>query len=152
MSRFGCENEEGLPWAMWENVMSRVLISHRSQRALAELEDALLKLADRRIIRDHIAADGSVCAVGLYIAQKRSKQMGIPLGTAIEQMQHERDAEDDSSYDTMIAGRDAGLDENLAWHLAFLNDEEWAAMAPELRYERLLSFVRNALGRDEVVA
>jgi hypothetical protein len=151
MSRFGDDNEEGLPWELWQNVMSRVLIGKKAQTALAEIEEALLALPDRRIIRDHLAADGSVCAVGLYCAKRRADQKGIDLTAAIAEMQDERDGYE-SSYDTMLAGRDAGMDANLAWHLGFLNDEEWHSMTPEQRYERLLSFVQNALGRESVAA
>jgi hypothetical protein len=55
--------------------------------------------------------------------------------------------EDEDCWETVEAGRAAGLSHTVAWHLAYLNDEQFASATPEQRYERMLAWVQRALGR-----
>lgn len=58
----------------------------------------------------------------------------------------------ETDHETVVAGQDAGLPRTIAWHLAFLNDEEWGGASPEGRYEQMLTFVRRAQGKEAVAA
>jgi len=53
----------------------------------------------------------------------------------------------ETDYETAAAGADAGLPRTIAWHLAYLNDEQFASGTPEARYEQMLTFVRRAQGK-----
>lgn len=59
----------------------------------------------------------------------------------------EADDEEDI-YETAAAGTNAGLSHTIAWHLAYLNDEQFAAATPEQRYEKVLGWVRRAQGKE----
>lgn len=40
-------------------------------------------------------------------------------------------------------------DSDGAWHLAYLNDEQFAGASPEQRYEQMLAWVRRAQGKTD---
>lgn len=186
MSRFGDSDGEGVPWEMWNTIVSRALGGRRGQEALAELEAALLELPAPRLVEGHLAADGAVCAVGAFVAHRRAQKEGVDIATVIDAMAaglscwcgHGRGAheggrcsgtrrvwrgedrpcscdcyepETEDAFETANAGRAAGMTYSVAWHLAWLNDEEWADASPEERYERMLAWVRRAQGKPEGV-
>ncbi len=180
MSRFNFDDGEGMPWGLWEGVVSSALGGRKGQAALAAMESALVALPEPRLIRDHIAADGAVCAVGALVAHQRAMAEDVDLATVIEAMSagaqcwcghardkhtdgacsgkgwqdkpcdcdnYELDEGEDSIYETVDAGQHAGLGHTVAWHLAFLNDEQFASATPEQRYEKMLAWVRRAQGK-----
>lgn len=57
--------------------------------------------------------------------------------------------ESEDASETADAGLAAGLGFSIAWHLAYLNDEEFGAATPEQRYELMLGWVRRAQGKPE---
>jgi hypothetical protein len=57
------------------------------------------------------------------------------------------DPDGEGAWETADAGRAAGLRYSVAWHLAYLNDEEFGGLTPEARYERMLAWVRRAQGK-----
>jgi len=76
VSRFGdpSDYEEYYPnqGDLWWSNIKRALNGKRGQRALRDLEEALVALPEKRLVRGHIATlDGSVCAVGALILHKR---------------------------------------------------------------------------------
>lgn len=185
MSRFDYyDDDEALPWELWNAIVSNALGGRRGQKALAELEEALLALPEPRLIRDHLAANGGVCAVGAYVAHKRAQAHGEELATVINNMagdvpcacMHERSDHDGAGpcharvgdsecyceqyepeesegvYETAAAGRGAGLLHTIAWHFAYLNDEQFHDASPEERYRTMLRWVRRAQGKPEEVA
>lgn len=186
MSRFSDGDEESIPWDLWETIVSNALGGRRGQHALADLESALLALPEQKLISGHLAAEGSVCAVGALVAAKRAEQQGVDLPAIIEAMgagvqcwcrhardQHatgpcsgtnrydgkpcscdayELDEDSESAWDTAAAGRDVGLAWTVAWHLAYLNDEQFSSATPEERFQKMLAWVRRAQGKESVAA
>lgn len=62
----------------------------------------------------------------------------------------EQDTEE--AHDTASAGQAEGLAWSVAWHLAYLNDEQMGGLAPEERYRKMLAWVRRAQGKEAVAA
>jgi hypothetical protein len=177
MSRFDLDDGEGLPWELWEQIVSRALGGRRGQEALSALEEALVALPEPRLIDGHLAADGAVCAVGAYVAYRRAQEVGVDIASVVDAMAvgvrcscgHARDQhrekclgpgwqgkpcwcdeykpEESDIYDTTDAGQNAGLSHVIAWHLAYLNDEQFGGLSPEDRYDRVLTWTRRALGK-----
>lgn len=148
MSRFEyCDDEGGITWGLWEQMVSRALGGQRGQRALAEFEDALLALPEPKLIEGNLASDDGVCAIGAFVAHKRAKHEGIDMAAAMAAMPHSEDYED--IHETAYAGKRAGLTHTVAWHMAYLNDEQFREATPEQRYEALLAWVRRAQGKGD---
>jgi hypothetical protein len=59
------------------------------------------------------------------------------------------DPDPEDAWETAAAGRAAGMGYTVAWHLAYLNDEQFAGATPEERYEQMLAWVRRAQGKPE---
>lgn len=73
MSRFTDDYDEFFPnqadlW--WANI-GRALKGRKGQRALMDLEQALLDLPEKRLISGYLAADGEVCAVAALALSRR---------------------------------------------------------------------------------
>ncbi len=180
MSRFDFDEGKGMPWELWDTVVSNSLGGRQGQAALAAMEQALVALPEHRLIRDHLAADGAVCAVGALVAHKRAQSQGADIATVVEAMSagarcwcghardkhadgactdkgwqdkpcdcdnYELDEDADGIYETVDSGQRAGLGRAVAWHLAFLNDEQFASSTPEQRYDKMLAWVRRAQGK-----
>ena len=86
MSRFEDYDGEGMPYALWEQVISRALGGRRGQEALAGLEEALLALPEPKLIEGHLAHDGQVCAIGAYVAHRRAQREGVDMRAVVEAM------------------------------------------------------------------
>lgn len=143
MSRF---NDEGAEWdygryMLWETAMGRALSSPRGQAALALMEEALLALPVKRLIYSALAKDGEVCAVGAYVLHRRVARGAAP-DVVLEELEQYEGADDTASL-----GRAEGLAYSVAWRLGELNDVDFADCSPELRYERVLAWVRRAQGK-----
>jgi len=168
-----------IPPQLWDQIVSNALSGRRGQAALAELEEALLALPEKKLVEGHLAAEGSVCAVGAFVAAQKAKREGLDFAAAVEALNEaaldcwcghskaahhsapcsgERwdggtctcsgyDPEYEGAHDTVEAGRAAGLTWSVAWHLAYLNDEEFGDATPEERYQRVLAWVQTARGR-----
>ena len=154
--RINCADEEDRPgqFALWDANCRRSIRGKAGQRALRELEAALVAMPVKRLIKDTlVTADGDVCAVGAYARHK-----GLDLSTF--------DPEDETDQ----VGVQAGMPPLVAWEVVALNDIhldtvwEIAAgplgrheatykggiprirdMTPEERYERVLAWVRQRL-------
>jgi hypothetical protein len=179
VSRFDEDGEGGMPWDLWETVVSNALGGRRGQEALAAMEAALLALPEPKLIEGRLAAAGQVCAVGALVAHRRAQEQGVDIQTIIDAMGagvrcwcgHGRDAhtdgqcggissyskkpcgcegyepESDDTYETVQAGKAAGLSSTVAWHLSWLNDESLRG-TPEQRYAQMLAWVRRAQGKE----
>jgi hypothetical protein len=195
VSRYS-DNEDGIPWGMWEAIVGRALAGRRGQAAMAAMEAALLQLPAPRLAHGHLAADGTVCAVGALVAQARAAAQGVPLAEVVEAMnadvrcycghgraqhaggrcmaarwrpystrrgeplygcsercycgEYEREMENlDSTSEVGMA--EAGLGRTVAWHLAYLNDEQFHGATPEERYVLFLQYVRRAQGKPDTL-
>lgn len=184
MTRFDTDYDgEGMPWELWETVVSNALGGRRGQEALAAMEEALFALPEPKLIEGRLASDGGVCAIGAFVAHRRAQDEGVDLPAIIAAMGtgvscwcgHGRDAhsdaacsgklwqdrpcscteyepEDGDAYETVEAGQRAGLTHTVAWHLAYLNDEQLAGYSEADRFEKMLAFVRRAQGKEASVA
>jgi hypothetical protein len=164
------EDEEG-QFEQWDANVDRSFTEPAGQEALREMETALLTLPRKRLIRNAVACDGDVCAVGAYLLLKRSQQQGVPLEAAQRELEAEMGPEDEQEdIETDFLGAEAGMPQLVAWKLVALNDIElttvWELahgpvqrghgiykggialvrdMTPEERYEKVLAFVRSKL-------
>lgn len=86
MSRFDSDNEEGMPWKLWEAVVSRALGGRKGQEALAAMESALVALPEQKLIEGHLASDGAVCAIGALVAAHKAKEEDVDIAIIIEAM------------------------------------------------------------------
>lgn len=86
MSRFNDDGEGGVPWPLWETIVSNALGGRKGQQALADLEQALLALPEPKLINGHLAAEGSVCAIGALVAYKRAERESVDLASIIDAM------------------------------------------------------------------
>lgn len=188
MSRFdSLDDDGGIPMGLWEQMVSNAITGKRGQAALAELELALEALPSKRLIYGSLAKEGTVCAVGAYVASKRAERLKISFREAVEMLNletqcacgHAYAAHDDGSCtaeryvfgapldqqlvpcsceefrpeeqyitETVEEGTGVGLTYTIAWHLAYLNDEQFEEMSPEERYEATLGWVRRAQGKE----
>jgi hypothetical protein len=155
MARINYSDEEDRPgqFALFQANCGRSLRGKAGQRALRELEAALLALPEKRLIRERLWEAGEVCAVGAYAQYK-----GLDIWTM--------DPEDDSDE----VGVAAGMPRLVAWKVVALNDIEldtvWEPaygpvqrghgiyqggialireMTPEERFDRVLAWVRSHL-------
>lgn len=175
------DTEGSVPWGLWEVIVSRALASPRGQEVLAKMEKALLDLPEPKLTQGHLAAPDGVCAVGAYVAAERAKREGTELVDVVKAMcdlecwcGHKReshvdgggcsasdglkvcrcryfDPDDNGLLDTVEAGMDSGMTHTVAWHLAWLNDEEFALATEEERHAKMLAWVRRAQGKAEVL-
>jgi hypothetical protein len=141
-------------FALWDANVRRSLRGKAGQLALRELEQALLAMPEKRLIKDELVdADGDVCAVACYARHK---------GLDLSQFDPEEESDE--------VGVAAGMPRLVAWKLVALNDvvldTVWEVahgpvqrgfgtykggvahvrdMTPEERYERVLAWVRRHL-------
>ena len=80
-----------------------------------------------------------VCAVGAYVWWKRVKAGEDPQHV-FETMPVLADSDSDL-WETVEAGRSAGLGVALAWELAYTNDETFAGLSAEERYVQYLAWL-----------
>jgi len=76
VTRFGSEYEEQFPGQgeLWEANLGRAISGKRGQAALRDLEQALLEMPEKKIIRGKIAdRQGQVCTVGLLALHRRTR-------------------------------------------------------------------------------
>lgn len=158
---------------LWQGNCRRSIGSKAGQLALRELEAALLALPNKRLIRNGVACDGDVCAVGAYVLLKRAERAGSSLEVALPAFEVEMGpAEDQEWIETDELGVEYGMPKLVAWSLVALNDmqldtkyvtcegpveRKWAGHAyhagyrveveitPEERYQRVLAWVRSKL-------
>lgn len=172
MSRFGdYDYDPDYPnqAELWYANLDRALAGKRGKKALAELREALLALPEKRLIegalctvggaerraeavgqwsRDDLevklATDGEgVCAVGAYVWFKKVKA-GADPAAAFADLPTLLDSDGDD-WQTAEAGKQAGLTYTLASHLAYRNDESFAGMTPEERYEAFMAWLDDQL-------
>lgn len=146
MSREWGEGDDSyMPQALFRQAVELALNGKRGQRALRDLEAALLELPAKRLISNHLCKDGEVCALGalaLYRGVRKAEMTklekklwdiyeGVPPGEV-----------------SAWAADKIGVREALATEIQWQNDEEawWGdPETPEQRYERVLAWVRSQI-------
>jgi hypothetical protein len=147
-SRFGWD-EGTIPWDLWEPIVARALAGPRGQAALAEMEEALLALPEHQLTSGALAEDGHVCAIGAAVAYRRAKEQGRPIEDVISELSS---LLIESAHETSEYGERLGFPRSLAWHFAWLNDEEFHGASPAERWKRMVAFVQRAQGKEVTVA
>lgn len=149
------DEEYGGQFELWQANCRRSLKGKVGQAALRRLEAALLALPDKRLIAGDLVDDeGGVCAIGALAL-------------------HEDKITDDmralSECDMEDVGVELGMPRLVAWKVVEMNDlqfngldlvflegpERWPAerpyahvpVTPEVRYERMLAWVREQIDR-----
>lgn len=85
-----------------------------------------------------------VCAVGAFAWWKRV-QKGATPDEAFRSLPRLLDFEEGGPWETAQQGKAAGMTYTLAYHIAYLNDEEWSVLNPEQRWEACLRWLDQQL-------
>lgn len=115
---------------LWQANCRRSLNGKAGQRALRDLETALLALPTKRLIADELHdVAGDVCAIGALARAKGLKPKADP------------------GYEMEEVGVECGMPRLVAWKVVEINDIELSSyrVGPEARYERVLAWVRSQL-------
>lgn len=171
MGRFYCEDEGDMPYALWEANLERAIKGRRGQAMLHELEAALLALPQPRLeemvlYRGVYEAAGDfygteeteqvdACAIGAYLRFRilngtpvfRWPKSKMRLETLADLQREDSEDYGDEHAKLMEA---CGVPGNLAWHIGWLNDEQFEGYTPEERYEHMLAWVREQLLPEQV--
>lgn len=89
MSRFAFDNDEYDPLAAgrWEWNLEQAIKGKRGQKALRELEEALLSMPQRRLIASELATpSGEVCTLGCAVAARRVRSRGLTWDSAVRSL------------------------------------------------------------------
>lgn len=156
MARINYSDEEETPgqFALWQANVERSVRGMRGQWALKELETALLALPAPRLVRNALADDGEVCAVGCLVLALRVKR-GDDRAAVLADLEAS-DPDDDEAAQRMA--EPLGVPHLVGWKLVELNDIQFDTvwvyqggipfvrdMTPEERYEKVLAWVRSHL-------
>ena len=153
--RIGFSDEEDYPgqFELWQANCRRSLAGKAGQAILRELEIALTAMPSKRLIAsDLVDAHGEVCAIGA-LADARGAITDDMIGWA--------------EYDMEGVGVHLGMPRLVAWKIVEVNDLQltgtelvfyegpyrwpserpcaYIAVTPEIRYERMLEWVRGQL-------
>jgi hypothetical protein len=161
--RIGYADEESYPgqFELYRANTERQIAGRKGQKALRDLEEALLALPSKRLVLKHLAErDGGVCAIGALLVLKRQRA-GMSYDDAVRDIiaTHDCDSEPDTMTDE-VAVAEGVAPPLVAWRLVELNDvlleSFWDTEAathvkptPEERYERVLAWVRSQLVSTE---
>lgn len=163
--RFSYTDEEDVPgqFALWQANCQRSINGKKGQAALRELEAALLALPDKRLIAEKmIDADGEVCAIGALAKYKGRDLLAEPHIGPDDEFEGDGEMEE--------IGMELGMPRLVAWKVVCKNDVEidgyyknlpgpyrwfqeqqrlraYVPVTPEIRYEKMLAWVRRQLGQ-----
>lgn len=139
---------------LWEANLRRAVEGKRGQKALRELEAALLAMPEKRLIEGDICRDGAVCAIGAAAAYRKVQQ-GKTWKQAMTELPQPPEPDEDGLIDddendvyaTMaFAKRELAIVGVLAWRIAEVNDEwGWSGKSPEDRYRFVLGWVQKQI-------
>jgi hypothetical protein len=151
MSRFDYDDEGDIPYALWRQTVRNALQGKRGQKALREIEAALLALPEPRLIEGSLCAETpgrpyEFCVVGAW-ARARILAGNGPRG--LKTLDDLKDFDDEDPDQTADLGRVMGCAYAMAWELGQQNDYHGAS--PESRYRYVLSWVRGQIKQSEPV-
>ncbi len=155
MSRINYTEEEERPgqFALWHANIRRQMFSQRGQRVLRDMEAALLAMPEKRLINGYVAHEGEVCAVGSYVAHKRTLAQQKPWAEVVAEMEaHDLEwngpyaDEADPDYAQDVAA-EADIPSLIAW-AAVDENEHGPARTPEERHELVLKWVRSWIKQE----
>lgn len=147
MSRFWDDGDWDFGrYSLWEQATRNALSGKRGQAALADLEEALLALPEPRLIEGALAENGEVCAIGALVLHKR-RQQGEQRALVLADMERFGREDDIADVTAGMGQRWGNMAYAMAWHIAYLNDEDCRNLNPEQRFRFVLGWVRKAQGK-----
>lgn len=158
MSRVDYSEDEDFPGQreLQQANMVRLLAGKKGQAILRDLEAALLELPQKRLIANHGAKDGEVCAVAALAVYREARSKGQAREQVLRELEaREReylgpdfDSEEwgDDEW-TLGLGESVGVPHSLAWRLVALNDLDFDHCTAEQRYEKVLAWTQRHLAR-----
>jgi hypothetical protein len=136
----------------WRRNSVTTLKSKRGQKALREIEAALLALPEPKLAYEtfhKVEQDDSgrerveCCVLGAFARHK-----GV-VGELPEYVNGDEYGPGDPADQASWAEEHLGLAFTLAWNLIALNDDDYESETDEQRYERVLAYVRKHMAHDE---
>jgi hypothetical protein len=145
------EGSYALHMGRWERLRRVVWTSKRGQKALRDVEAALLALEPKELYEDSFARAGfdeeegqvyppEVCVLGAYAAYKLQDK---PEADFIDEL--ERADLIDNDWEQAEYASKFGMTHTMAWLLMEKNDETYGSMSPHERYDAMLAFVQSKL-------
>lgn len=124
----------------------------KGQAVLKELEAALVALPEKRLIEGALYLDGQVCALGALMLKRETDKRKSGLEPwfaavlAVAWLQKVSNKCGVDSYQAVLeAQKYLHTTRALAARIAFSNDEDCQAATPEVRYEKMLAWVRREI-------
>ncbi len=116
-------------WALirWRGAVASAIKGKRGQAFLREMLEALDAMPEKRLIREELAKDGAVCAIG-SVGAKRGVDM-----SALDPGDHYRLSEV------------FGIPNALVREIEYTNDDCWYGETPERRFDRMRKWVVDQL-------
>jgi len=155
----GGDDEDGnLSMGRWMGRRKKVLNGKPGKEALANLHEALLAMPHKRLIEGSLCDGSGVCAVGAWI-YRRWVDAGMAPRKAWKALQSIGKGKEAGDYDYWengayeewsrtidIAHQELDITRTLAEVVSEVNDEgRGYGCTPEVRYDRVLEWVRNHL-------
>jgi hypothetical protein len=142
MSRmYDAEDDGAIPEGLWMQAVTLAISGPRGVQAMAELEEALLRLPRRRLILEDISNGQDVCALGaLVLKRERELYPNQTVDDLIDEMYHVWG--DEGLLAVQECGENLGLRRTLAWLVTYQNDETFGRDTPETRWFHMLNWCR----------
>ena len=126
-------------FALWHANCRRSMQGKKGQKALQEIEQALLLMPDKRIYKDVLVRHtGEVCVIGAMLVQQR-------INTGMSRDEAVASCCELNSENTENVGVEIGIPRMLSWSLVVENDDEYKTRTPEQLYEHLLAWVQERI-------
>ena len=135
-------------YALWSANFRKSVASQKGQKVLRDLEAALLALPQPRLIEGSLCRDGEFCALGAYGYYQRLRK-----GDDAESARGWLEKLDAEYGDIAWVAREVAdampITFTVAWEVSYYNDERVSVKrTPEERYEQVLGWVGNLLGKE----
>lgn len=150
------DNADFLRACAFEANTERHLKGEKGQKALRELEAALLALPEKKLLYSEFVVreegkdeEGAVCALGA-VALKRRMDKGMTRAQALKEIKEKGPLHDGDHPWTGIKKTAEFMDlkVNFVWEVVEKNDEECSRNCkPEDRYQHVLEWVQKRIAR-----
>ena len=123
---------------LWRANVNRSIFGRRGQQGLRELKEALESLSQKRLISNKVFDGSDVDVIGALAIYEEVKS-GTDYSDAAQFLPKTKT----KLEDVALIGQEYGLPYIVAWELAYRNDETYANLSPENRYQEILSWVNR---------
>ncbi len=156
---FADDKDANLGWGRWTVRRNKVLNGKPGKLALAELEKALVAMPHKRLIEGALCDGSGVCVVGAWIYRRWVDVLGWTPAKAWKTLQNigkgkeagtyqywERSSFEEWDRTVEMGYQELGITRTLVEVVSYVNDEEEGyRCTPEVRYDRVLAWVREQL-------